>query len=63
MFGEIHAYMLYVLTGFHRGDGVFGAIIIRQPMLEDPNHGRFDYDLPQHVLMVGNILVSVYILY
>lgn len=38
-------------TGFHRGDGVFGAIIVRQPVLEDPNHDRFDYDLPQHVLM------------
>ncbi|XP_069937854.1 uncharacterized protein [Cherax quadricarinatus] len=38
-------------TGFQRGDGVFGAIIVRQPPADDPNHDRYDYDFPQHVIM------------
>lgn len=38
-------------TGFHRGDGVFGSLIVRQPVADDPNHSTFDYDLPEHVML------------
>nr|XP_045624168.1 oxidoreductase OpS5-like [Procambarus clarkii] len=42
--------------GFERGDGVFGALIVRQPPSMDPNRGTYDFDLSQHVMMVTDWL-------
>ncbi|XP_001357249.3 laccase-2 [Drosophila pseudoobscura] len=39
-------------TGMQRGDGVFGALIIRKPKSAEP-HGRlYDLDLSEHVMIV-----------
>ena len=39
-------------SGLQRVDGLFGSIVIRQPAQSDPNSHLYDYDLPQHVIMV-----------
>ncbi|XP_017843672.2 uncharacterized protein LOC108600530 isoform X2 [Drosophila busckii] len=39
-------------TGMQRGDGVFGALIIRRPKSSDPHGGLYDFDLSEHVLVV-----------
>ncbi|XP_069181574.1 uncharacterized protein [Procambarus clarkii] len=49
-------YWYHSHQGFERGDGLFGAIIIRQPPAEDPNIGTYDFDLPQHVILVTDWL-------
>lgn len=38
-------------SGFHRGEGVFGAITVRQPPARDVNIDKYDYDLPQHTIV------------
>ncbi|KAK8720077.1 hypothetical protein OTU49_013595, partial [Cherax quadricarinatus] len=37
---------------FQRGDGLYGGIIVRQPPGEDPNYNTYDFDLPQHTILV-----------
>ncbi|XP_055852973.1 uncharacterized protein LOC129916824 [Episyrphus balteatus] len=39
-------------TGMQRGDGCFGAMIIRQPREIDPHGDSYDFDLPEHKLMI-----------
>ncbi|XP_037773206.1 laccase-2-like [Penaeus monodon] len=43
-------------TGFHRADGVLGAIVIRQPPGKDHATGLYDYDLPQHTMVIHDWL-------
>lgn len=43
-------------SGFHRGDGVYGALIVREPAVNDPNRDTFDYDLPEHVILMHDWL-------
>ena len=35
-----------------RGDGLFGSLIVRQPARCDPHSDLFDYDLPEHVIII-----------
>ncbi|XP_027212523.2 uncharacterized protein [Penaeus vannamei] len=37
-------------AGVHRGDGLFGALVVRQA--EDSLHGAYEVDSPDHVLML-----------
>ncbi|XP_030377482.1 iron multicopper oxidase fer1 [Scaptodrosophila lebanonensis] len=39
-------------TGMQRGDGVFGALIIRKPKASEPHGGLYDFDLSEHVMVV-----------
>lgn len=39
-------------SAFQRGDGVFGALIVRVPLANDSFSDLFDYDLPEHTLIV-----------
>ncbi|XP_071798153.1 uncharacterized protein [Asterias amurensis] len=39
-------------TGMQRSDGVFGPLIIKQAAPDDPHSGLYDYDLPEHVVVV-----------
>ncbi|KAH8293300.1 hypothetical protein KR018_012343, partial [Drosophila ironensis] len=39
-------------TGMQRGDGVFGAMIIRKPKSAEPHGGLYDFDLSEHVMVV-----------
>ncbi|KAH8329363.1 hypothetical protein KR074_008677, partial [Drosophila pseudoananassae] len=39
-------------TGMQRGDGVFGALIIRKPKATEPHGALYDFDLSDHVMVV-----------
>ncbi|KAH8334541.1 hypothetical protein KR059_011251, partial [Drosophila kikkawai] len=39
-------------TGMQRGDGVFGALIIRKPKIAEPHGSLYDFDLSEHVMTV-----------
>lgn len=39
-------------TGMQRGDGCFGPMIIRQPRELDPHGDAYDFDLPEHKLLI-----------
>lgn len=43
-------------SGFQRGDGVYGAFIVREPDEYDPNRYTYDYDLPEHVILIHDWL-------
>lgn len=42
------------LQGFQRTDGAFGSLIVRQSRLRDPHSGLYDYDLPEHVILISD---------
>ena len=35
-----------------RADGLYGALIVREPMSEDPHGALYDYDLEDHVIVL-----------
>ncbi|KAL9880339.1 multicopper oxidase 1 isoform 1-T2 [Glossina fuscipes fuscipes] len=39
-------------TGMQRGDGVFGAFIVNQPRSKDAHSHLYDFDLPEHKIIV-----------
>ncbi|XP_002067090.2 L-ascorbate oxidase [Drosophila willistoni] len=39
-------------TGMQRGDGMFGALVIRKPKSTEPHGGLYDFDLSEHVMVV-----------
>ena len=39
-------------AGLHKGDGMFGAIVVRQPPSLDPHYALYDHDLSEHVIIV-----------
>lgn len=43
-------------AGFQRGDGVYGALIVREPAANDPNRDTYDYDLSEHVILMHDWL-------
>ncbi|GAB6019581.1 hypothetical protein CHUAL_001150 [Chamberlinius hualienensis] len=43
-------------AGLQRSDGVHGMLVIRQPSTLDPHSNFYDYDLPQHSLMITDWL-------
>ncbi|XP_072013206.1 uncharacterized protein [Amphiura filiformis] len=43
-------------AGMQRADGVFGALIFRQAAEADVNSHLYDYDLPEHVVLVHDWL-------
>ena len=51
-------------TGLQRGEGVFGSFVVRQPPSREPPTGSYDFDLPEHVIIVNEWqnkpLVEVY---
>lgn len=38
--------------GMQRGDGAFGAMIVRAPKEDDPHAALYDYDLSEHSVMI-----------
>ncbi|XP_049856842.1 uncharacterized protein LOC126336824 [Schistocerca gregaria] len=38
--------------GFQEADGLFGAMIVRQPPAKEPNNDLYDNDLPEHTIIV-----------
>lgn len=38
--------------GMQRGDGAFGALIVREPRSEDPHSSLFDYDQSDHLMII-----------
>lgn len=43
-------------SGLQRSDGVHGMLVIRQPPNIEPHYRLYDYDLPQHMIMVTDWL-------
>ncbi|XP_064639307.1 uncharacterized protein LOC135494912 [Lineus longissimus] len=43
-------------SGMQRGDGMYGSLIIRNKPSRDPNYNTYDYDLPEHVIIVHDWL-------
>ncbi|KZS15189.1 Laccase 2 [Daphnia magna] len=43
-------------SGFQRSDGVFGSLVVRQNKERDPHSSLYDYDLPEHVMMISDWL-------
>lgn len=41
-------------TGHHKVNGHYGAMIIRQPIAEDPNSLRYDFDLPEYTIVASD---------
>ena len=46
-------------AGLHRADGLFGALIIREPPTLDPSSHLYHHDLPEHVMIVHDWLVEL----
>jgi len=43
-------------SGFQRADGSFGSLVIRQKPEDDPYSSYYDFDLPEHVILVSDWL-------
>lgn len=41
-------------TGFQTGDGLYGALIVREPPTADSRYHMYDHDMSEHVLMVAD---------
>lgn len=39
-------------SGCQRADGLYGSLVIRQPKSRDMHSNLYDYDLPEHVIIV-----------
>ncbi|XP_048246877.1 laccase-2-like isoform X1 [Haliotis rufescens] len=46
-------------AGVQRSDGLFGALIIREPPSRDPSSHLYDHDLPEHTMIVHDWLVEL----
>ncbi|CAH1780992.1 unnamed protein product [Owenia fusiformis] len=46
-------------SGLQRADGIFGPLIVREENASDAHSGNYDYDLPEHVVMVTDWLVEM----
>lgn len=41
-------------AGLQRADGVFGALVIRQPKSRDYHSALYDHDLPEHTILLND---------
>ncbi|XP_055549126.1 uncharacterized protein LOC129732340, partial [Wyeomyia smithii] len=41
-------------SGHHKVNGHYGAMIIREPETNDPNAALYDFDLPEHTMVVSD---------
>ncbi len=48
-----------VFIGFQRADGAYGPLIVRQSRSKDPSSVLYDYDLPEHVILVSDWLAQL----
>ncbi|XP_060065140.1 uncharacterized protein LOC132545474 [Ylistrum balloti] len=46
-------------SGQHRSDGIFGAFVVRQAPEREFHHGVYDYDLPEHTMLVNDWLMEL----
>lgn len=47
-----------MLIGLQKVDGLVGSMVIRQPDLENPVRGFYDFDLPSHTVTVQDWMHS-----
>lgn len=47
---------IFHFSGFQRADGAFGSMIVRQSRSKDLQSLLYDYDLPEHVILVSDWL-------
>ena len=48
-------------AGNQRADGLFGSIVIREPEFTTPYGDLYDYDLPEHIIMVTDWFHEVFL--
>ncbi|XP_003699567.2 uncharacterized protein LOC100881299 [Megachile rotundata] len=41
-------------TGLNKMDGVFGSLVIRDPIEQDPYSNQYDFDLANHVIVISD---------
>ncbi|KAL9895317.1 uncharacterized protein ACN2A1_006056 [Glossina fuscipes fuscipes] len=41
-------------SGHHKVNGQYGALIVRQPLKEDPENLMYDFDLPEHYVLISD---------
>ncbi|CAG5132069.1 unnamed protein product, partial [Candidula unifasciata] len=51
---DVGTYFWHSHAGTQRADGVFGALIVRQAADREPHRHLYDYDLPEHVMIVND---------
>ena len=42
-----------------RADGLYGALIVREPLYEDPHGDLYDYDLEDHIIVLVDWAVKM----
>ena len=63
-YGSIFRYAFYVRetgtnfyhshSGLHKTNGLYGALVVREPKKEDKNKKFYDYDLAEHVIVASD---------
>ncbi|BFZ21627.1 hypothetical protein BsWGS_24666 [Bradybaena similaris] len=53
---DVGTYFWHGHAGTQRADGLFGALIVRQPPAREPHGQLYDWDLPEHVMIVHDWL-------
>jgi FtsP/CotA-like multicopper oxidase with cupredoxin domain len=49
-------YFYHSHSGFHKTNGQYGALVIREPQTDDPNAELYQFDLSKHVLLASDWL-------
>lgn len=48
-----------IFSGHQKIDGVFGALIVRQPIEKVQNSQYYDFDLPEHLILASDWMHSM----
>lgn len=51
---EVGTYFYHSHSGLHKMNGQHGAFIIRQPKADDPHKDLYDFDLPEHHIILSD---------
>uniref|UniRef100_U5EZN5 Putative laccase 2 n=1 Tax=Corethrella appendiculata TaxID=1370023 RepID=U5EZN5_9DIPT len=41
-------------SGHHKVNGQYGSIVVREPEADDPNSDLYDFDLPEHTILIAD---------
>lgn len=46
-------------TGHHKPNGHYGGLVVRQPIDADPNGRQYDFDLPEHLMVLSDWMTDM----
>lgn len=52
--GNSGTHFWHAHTGLHKMDGIFGSLIIREPIETEPNTDLYDFDLSNHIIVIND---------